>query len=323
MADSVFRIRMIPQEEAPDALLRLAEDRPGDLIRYQKKLYLQKGGCFVECEDSPEARSMMETLNTTPDAFPAPNPREQLFRNWLERKTTALRDGQFAEFDRDPEPNRSVLLFTMKEGFGRPLAEVFKATAPMERNALLIPIRYDTVALIRISHSEEEDDTAEYAMAVIETLEVESGITAVCGIGNCKSSWRMLPESYEEAREALETAERSPHTGKVFQYKEQFLERLLAEVPPEEQKRIRSRYFSPEIRKLLNEEMMETLQVFFRNDLNISTASRQLFIHRNTLLYRLEKIRKLTGLDLRKFTDASTFYILLNLQEENPESGRN
>jgi len=319
MGDSVFRIRMISREEASEALLRLAEDKPLDLIQFQKKLYIQKGNGFIECEDTPDARAMMALLNTAPDTIPVPNPKEQMFRNWLERKTMSLRDGQFAEFDQDPAKSRSILLFTMKEGFNRSLAEVFKATAPIEKNTVLIPMRYDTVALIRTNHS-EEDDAAEYAMAVIETLEVENGIKVVCGIGNCKHSWQMLPESFEEAREALETAKKSYHNGKVFQYKEQFLERLLAEVPPEEQRRIRSRYFTPEIRKLLNEEMMETLHIFFRNDLNISTASRQLFIHRNTLLYRLEKIRKLTGLDVRKFPDASTFYILLKLQTENPEN---
>ena len=55
----------------------------------------------------------------------------------------------------------------------------------------------------------------------------------------------------------------------------------------------------------------ETIRAFFQNDLNVSTTARQLFIHRNTLLYRIEKIRKATGLDLRKFDDAVIFRMLM------------
>ena len=62
--------------------------------------------------------------------------------------------------------------------------------------------------------------------------------------------------------------------------------------------------------------MMETVSVFFRNDLNLTAASKQLFIHRNTLNYRLDKIRKDTGLDLRHFQDAVVFRIVIEIPEE-------
>ena len=64
--------------------------------------------------------------------------------------------------------------------------------------------------------------------------------------------------------------------------------------------------------------MLETIRVYFRNDLNLSTTARQLFIHRNTLNYRLEKIRRETGLDLRNFRDAAVFQ-LISLLPDNPE----
>ena len=67
---------------------------------------------------------------------------------------------------------------------------------------------------------------------------------------------------------------------------------------------------------VLTEETLETIRVFFRNDLNLSTTARQLFIHRNTLIYRMEKIRKATGLDLRKFEDAAVFRILMSIPDK-------
>jgi DNA-binding PucR family transcriptional regulator len=69
---------------------------------------------------------------------------------------------------------------------------------------------------------------------------------------------------------------------------------------------------SAEIRKILNDpEERRTAEVFLRCNLNINAASKELFMHRNTLIYRLEKIRVATGLDLKKFCDAFIFHILM------------
>ena len=61
--------------------------------------------------------------------------------------------------------------------------------------------------------------------------------------------------------------------------------------------------------------MLETIRVYFQNDLNLSTTARELFIHRNTLIYRMDKVRKATGLDLRKFEDAAVFRLIMNFTE--------
>jgi len=69
--------------------------------------------------------------------------------------------------------------------------------------------------------------------------------------------------------------------------------------------------FGDNIPSDLDEETLNTLNKFFENNLNVSETSRQLFVHRNTLVYRIEKIQKSTGLDLRSFDDALTFKIAL------------
>jgi carbohydrate diacid regulator len=73
--------------------------------------------------------------------------------------------------------------------------------------------------------------------------------------------------------------------------------------------------FAKEYKKLLSEEMVTTIDKFFENSLNLSETSRQLFIHRNTLVYRLDKIQKVMGLDLRNFHDAVTFKIMMMLMD--------
>jgi len=65
----------------------------------------------------------------------------------------------------------------------------------------------------------------------------------------------------------------------------------------------------------LDHETLATVQSFFKNNLNVSETSRKLFVHRNTLVYRLEKIRKITGLDLREFEDAVTFKVALMVKK--------
>ena len=71
--------------------------------------------------------------------------------------------------------------------------------------------------------------------------------------------------------------------------------------------------------KTLTDEMIATIEKFFENNLNLSETSRQFYIHRNTLVYRLDKIQKALGLDLRNFHDAVTFKIMMMLERQNRE----
>ena len=86
-------------------------------------------------------------------------------------------------------------------------------------------------------------------------------------------------------------------------------------IPAEKAEKIKKDIITDKSEKVLNEETIETVRAFFRNDLNLSTTARQLYIHRNTLIYRLEKIRKATGLDLKRFEDAAVFRMLMSIQE--------
>ena len=73
--------------------------------------------------------------------------------------------------------------------------------------------------------------------------------------------------------------------------------------------------FNRKNQRLFNEEMLYTIEMFFKKDLNLSDTARQLYIHRNTLVYRLDKVQRQTGLDLRSFDDAITFKILMELKK--------
>lgn len=93
------------------------------------------------------------------------------------------------------------------------------------------------------------------------------------------------------------------------------MERFLMQTPEETASRYYSLLFNRKTAKLLNEDMLKTITMFFDKNLNLSDASRELYIHRNTLVYRLDKVQKQLGLDLRRFHDAMTFKLLLDLKK--------
>ena len=87
------------------------------------------------------------------------------------------------------------------------------------------------------------------------------------------------------------------------------------QTPHETAERFYPLLFNPETARLLNEDMLKTITMFLEKNLNLSDASRELYIHRNTLVYRLDKVQKQLGLDLRNFHDAMTFKLLYDLKK--------
>ena len=91
------------------------------------------------------------------------------------------------------------------------------------------------------------------------------------------------------------------------------MERLLNSIPEQTCRKYYQLLFNRRNNRLLNEEMQRTIRIFMDSNLNLSVAARAIFIHRNTLVYRLDKLQAATGLDLRAFDDAATFKFLMQL----------
>ena len=176
------------------------------------------------------------------------------------------------------------------------------------------------IAMVRNADDQTVEDTIEYARAVIEFAESEAGLPLRAGIGSTQVSLEALHRSYREAVRSIEIGQTFHLNENVHVYQKQILERLLACVPEDERKKVRDQVLDSKTRKMLNDEMRETIRVFFENDLNLSTTARQMFVHRNTLTYRLDRVKKATGLDLRTFQDAIAFKVIMELPgDEHPE----
>ena len=283
----------------------------GNTVRCKGMIYLRAGDAVLCCEGGDAGEAVVRALEARRTA---PSHREE--DPWLSvlkgsaRAVPGIRDGI----------RRCLILFEALPGqeklFGR---SVWDDLAPMERGDAVTEPAPGSVALIKRAEGLSEEEIAEFAAAVIETVETETGVQIRAGIGDSVKELSGLPESLRQARQAIATGTVFQPDGRVFCYHRQAMERLISAVPGETRRELRREFLSPEAGKQLTPEMMETIRAFFRNDLNLSTTARELFIHRNTLIYRLDKIRKETGFDLRRFRDAAVFQLISRIPEEKTE----
>ena len=154
----------------------------------------------------------------------------------------------------------------------------------------------------------EIDKTAK----TIETYLVKEGMKGVrVAYGTVVKEIKEVSRSYKEARMALDVGKIFFDERNIIAYSELGIGRLIYQLPIPLCKMFIREIFDGKSPDDFDEETLTTIYKFFENSLNVSETSRQLFIHRNTLVYRLDKLQKSTGLDLRVFEDAITFKIAL------------
>lgn len=196
------------------------------------------------------------------------------------------------------------LLEVSKEAFGNSTREFI--TAVDEKEVIIIKDLVD---------NERNADIDRYAMMVAEKLE-EEGVTGVrISYGTCVREIKDVSRSYKEARMALDVGKIFFEGKQVVAYSELGIGRLIYQLPIPLCKMFIKEIFGNKTPDDFDEETLITISKFFENSLNVSATSRELFIHRNTLVYRLDKLQKVTGLDLREFEDAITFRIALMVVE--------
>ena len=219
---------------------------------------------------------------------------------------------------------RCVLFFQLELPEETTAVHLLAEFLPLLPTDVLLGLSRRTAALVKdMEPGEELEEVIQFALAVHETLREETGLCPVIGIGGEKESLLQLPDSFQEAKRAMEVGRIFQADTPVHVFRQLLLEKILIDVPREESRQYCRQLFNTDTEKLFTPEMMLTVETFFHKNLSLSDTARQLYIHRNTLVYRLDKIQKLTGLDIRRFDDAVTFKILYELKlcnEENPIS---
>ncbi len=228
---------------------------------------------------------------------------------------TAL-DSRANEHQIPLEMDRCVLLFMIENTEKLSAYAALGELIPLAETDTLVEMnRHNTVLIKDMNGIDGIDELYQFALAVEETLTQEGIRQVSIGIGEVKPTLASLAESYLEAKRAMEVGSIFAKNRTIHVFRFLLLERFLMDIPREDGMHYHTLLFNRKTAKLFNEEMLQTIEMFFRKDLNLSDTARQLYIHRNTLVYRLDKVQRQTGLDLRKFDDAVTFKILHELKK--------
>ena len=153
------------------------------------------------------------------------------------------------------------------------------------------------------------------AVALMKACQEGYGAKLLVGISSLVDKLKDLARAYKEARIAIEVGKVFDIERTVMCYENLGIGRLIYQLPTTLCEIFLQEVFKKGSLESLDRETLMTVQSFFENNLNVSETSRKLFVHRNTLVYRLEKIRKLTGLDLREFDHAVTFKVALMVKK--------
>mgnify|MGYP002712074648 FL=1 len=162
-----------------------------------------------------------------------------------------------------------------------------------------------------LADNETYDDLNKTADVIINLFKSDSDCNIHIAYGTIVHEIKEVSRSYKEARMALDVGKIFYAEKDVIAYSQLGIGRLIYQLPIPLCKMFIKEIFDGRSPDDFDEELLTTINKFFENSLNVSETSRQLYIHRNTLVYRLDKLQKSTGLDLRVFEDAITFKIAL------------
>jgi len=183
--------------------------------------------------------------------------------------------------------------------------EILQSLFPNKSKDFVMVLDEETTVLIREVKSEKDRKSiVKLGQVMIDTLNTELMVQAYVGVGSVVESIMDLEYSYQSANIALTIGRIFESDKHYYDYNNLGIGRLIYEVPKHLCKVFLDEVFKENDFEGFDSETNLTIQKFFENSLNISETSRQLYIHRNTLVYRLDKIQKMTGLDLRRFDDA-------------------
>lgn len=189
--------------------------------------------------------------------------------------------------------------------------EIIRANIGNSKDFVTAVDENNVIVVKELSESETGKEIDKAAMAIITLLEKEGISNVHVAYGTIVSEIKEVSRSYKEAKMALDVGKIFFYERNIIAYSELGIGRLIYQLPIPLCKMFIKEIFDGKSPDEFDLETLTTINKFFENSLNVSETSRQLFIHRNTLVYRLDKLQKSTGLDLRVFEDAITFKIAL------------
>lgn len=207
---------------------------------------------------------------------------------------------------------RAVYLIETKGEKDGMVTELLKGMFSNQGGDYITAVDEANIILIKNMESgSEHGDLMSVADTIVAMMNAEAMLNVKVAFGTVVQELKDVSKSYKEAKMALDVGKIFYAEKSVIAYSTLGIGRLIYQLPVNLCRIFIDEIFGDISLIDFDEETLTTINKFFENNLNVSETSRQLFVHRNTLVYRIEKIQKGTGLDLRNFDDALTFKIAL------------
>ena len=212
----------------------------------------------------------------------------------------------------ETEVRRVVFLVeTNREKDGNELEKIRGLFGGKSKDFVTAVDEKNIIVVKELAENETYEDLNKTADVIIRLFKSDTNCNIHIAYGTIVNELKEVSRSYKEARMALDVGKIFFEGQDVIAYSQLGIGRLIYQLPIPLCKMFIKEIFGGKSPDDFDEEILTTINKFFENSLNVSETSRQLYIHRNTLVYRLDKLQKSTGLDLRVFEDAITFKIAL------------
>lgn len=207
---------------------------------------------------------------------------------------------------------RIVLLVRQMENSDVAAVETIQRIFPDKQKDFVLSMNENDVVVVKtLTGQNFQEEAFKAAKSIESALHEELGIVSVIGISTVARHLRELADRYKESQVAIDVGRVFESDKSIINYENLGLGRIIYQLPTTLCEMFLNEVFKKNPLETLDEDTLETINKFFENNLNVSETSRKLYVHRNTLVYRLEKIKKLTGLDLREFDHAIVFKVAM------------
>lgn len=207
---------------------------------------------------------------------------------------------------------RAIVLFEVSSDRDTAARQMLAGLFTTQNGDYLTEVDQNHVILIKsVKNAEDYSSLEEAAETAIDMMNMELMVRARASYGSITTQLKDLSKSYKEATMALEVGKIFYAEKNVTSYNRLGIGRLVYQLPENLCRLFIKEIFGDHEEIAFDNELVTTVSTFFENNLNVSETARKLFIHRNTLVYRIEKLEKDTGLDVRRFDDALTLQVAL------------
>ena len=211
------------------------------------------------------------------------------------------------EYKIENEINRVIILIKNLEKTDYPIVNILNNLFHDKKNNYVVALDNSDIIYVMEVDKDFDHQTYKIASIIISTIEEELLIPVVIGVGKISNRLDNLFESYRSAKEAYKLGGIFESDKRILQYNKLGIGIFINKLNKEELEQFLEQIVDVEAFLKLDEEIIKTVQKFFENNLNISETARQMYLHRNTLVYRIEKVLRQIGLDVRTFEDAVFF----------------